>query len=137
MRQSWEAVSPHLVPTGGPATPSPLATTAPAPQATQVRCSLTHIHPGLTPSESRARPVETCVQGLWVFLVATKENWTWAAGDASDMREVARKEKRLDGRTGMQMRKGKGRESEEREKKRRAPFLRPPHFRQGPPAARR
>lgn len=54
----------------------------------------------------------------------------------SYMREVARKEKRLDGRTGMRMRKGKGRESEEREK-RRAPFLRPPHFRQGPPAARR
>lgn len=47
MRQSWGAVSPNPVPTEGPATPSPLATTAPAPRATQVRPFLNHIHPGL------------------------------------------------------------------------------------------
>lgn len=33
--QIWGAVSPPPVPTEGPATPSPLATTAPAPQVTQ------------------------------------------------------------------------------------------------------
>ncbi|OBS60147.1 hypothetical protein A6R68_08774 [Neotoma lepida] len=65
-RQSLGDASPHPVPMGGPATPSPLATTVPAPQDTRVSLP-TRVHSSHSPTNqivamSSARRIEW---GLW------------------------------------------------------------------------
>jgi hypothetical protein len=104
VRLSWGAAFLHPVPTVGPATHSPLAITAPVPQATQVRPSLYHIYPRLSLPKSRVRhmakdsasqsPPRKTGHGLQGTQVMGGEKRGWMGDKGKGMRRGRRKERR-------------------------------------------